>query len=413
MANVRWTGKATAVAQVDTFTPGGTIEADDVFILTVTGWDGTSAVISVAAGGTAASDVVTALKTAWNDSTNELCTPITASGTDTLILTADTAGVAFSVAGTTTEAGGGAADDQTFSRAATTASAGPLHWDSADNWSGGAVPVADDDIFIDNWSGDILYGLSQSAVTADSFSIGKSFTGKIGVDGAVGFSGTYLAICPDVINIGYNYGGGTPAGSGRIMIDTGATESVITVHDTATTPADTNKPCVRLKANSASTIINVRKGKVGIAFESGETTTVGTVNISFVTSSTDADVYIGNVTATTISKVSGTCTFKGAATTVNNQTGTLTTDGSGAITTINLFGGTLYANSTGTITTLNVLGGTADMTRSLSARTVTTCKLDIGGILQYDPAVVTMTNKIQPYGSGMIKFSASSSAGSF
>ena len=40
MANIRWIGGATKVAQVDTFTPGGTIEADDIFILTATGWDG-------------------------------------------------------------------------------------------------------------------------------------------------------------------------------------------------------------------------------------------------------------------------------------------------------------------------------------------------------------------------------------
>jgi hypothetical protein len=127
------------VAHVDTFTPGGTIEADDIFILTLTGWDGVVTTISAAAGGTGASDVVTALKTAWNANTTAAAVA-TASGTATLILTAVTAGVPFSVAASTTEANGDAADAQTFTRAATTASAGPKHWDSAANWDGGAVP---------------------------------------------------------------------------------------------------------------------------------------------------------------------------------------------------------------------------------------------------------------------------------
>ena len=37
MATVRWLGNAAAVAQVDTATVGGTIEADDLFKLTING----------------------------------------------------------------------------------------------------------------------------------------------------------------------------------------------------------------------------------------------------------------------------------------------------------------------------------------------------------------------------------------
>ena len=126
MANMYFAPIATtqAVAQVDTFTPGGTIEATDVFTLTVTGENGTTASVSFIATDTSAATTSAGLIAAWNASTNPLCTGITASGTSTVILTADVAGVPFSVAGTTTESGGGAADAQTFTRVATTAKRG-------------------------------------------------------------------------------------------------------------------------------------------------------------------------------------------------------------------------------------------------------------------------------------------------
>jgi hypothetical protein len=349
MATVRWTGLATAVAQVDTFTPEATPESGDTFTLTSTGWDGVVSALTVT-GCTTAAEVVTAMKAAIAASTSTAWSGITTSGTATLILTASTAGVAFSVAATCSAG-------TTFSRAATTASAGPLHWDSAANWSGNAVPVNDDDIFIDNWTGNILYGLNQDGITADSLNIAKSFTGQIGVAGAAGKIGTYLQIEPDKVEIGYNYGTATPAGSGLLMIDTKDTASTITVYDTGT-PSGTGKYAVLLLAAAAGTTINVKKGKVGIAAEAGETSTVGTINISYVSGKTsDATVYIGKgVTLTTLTKTGGIATLNCAATTINHNGGTLAIAGSGAITTLNVGDGTVNNYCTGTITTLSVYG---------------------------------------------------------
>jgi hypothetical protein len=95
---------ATAVQQVDTFTPA-TIEATDVFTLTVTGFDGSSDSISYTAVDTSATTVSGALITLWNDSTASLFTGITASGTATVILTADVAGTAFKVASSAVDGG--------------------------------------------------------------------------------------------------------------------------------------------------------------------------------------------------------------------------------------------------------------------------------------------------------------------
>lgn len=410
MANLRWTGMAAAIAQVDTITVGGTVEATDVFILTVTGWDGTSYALSTVAGSTTKSEVATTIAAAWNASTHPLLTPITAAPSgDTVVLTADTAGVAFSVAATTTETGGGAADDQTFIRAATTASAGPSHWDTVTNWDTGALPGAGDTVYIDNASSNILYGLDQSeagAITA--LNIAKSFTGTIGVDGASGFSGTYLQILSTAVNIGYNYTGGSPSGSSRIMIDLGATATAVTVEGSGTSP-DIDKQPIRVKAANAASTLGVLKGNVGVAQESGETATFGTITMSYLSGkSSDANVVIGSgVTLTTLNKNAGLCYLGCAATTINNEEGSLFTFGSGAITTVNIEGGTFTSNSTGTITTLNVISGTADFSKSLTSRTVTTAKIDVGGVFIYDPSVLTLTNDIVAYDtSGNLKLAA-------
>ena len=413
MSDLRWTGAATAVAQVDTITPGGTIEADDLFILTITGWDGTSTAISVAAGGTTVADVTAAMVAAWNASTHPLCTPITATdNTTNLTLTADTAGEAFSVAATTTEAGGGAADAQTFSRAATTASAGPKHWDDANNWDTGALPGAGagENVYIENADAEILYGLDQSGIsnTLSTLNIAKSFTGKIGYDGASGFAGTYLQIKASAIKIGYNYTGGSPSGSTQIMINTGSTASTITIEGSGTS-ANSAKQAVRLLANSASTTIAVLKGSVGVAQQAGETTTIGTLSMSYsLSKDTDANVVVGEgVTLTTVNKNAGICYLGCAATTINHDYGTLNTFGDGAITTLNIEGGTGNLNSTGTITTLNIITGMADFTKSLEARTVTNLKIDTGGVLAYDPSILTITNDIEAYDTtGNLKLTA-------
>ena len=118
------TTDATLVAQVDTFTPGGTIEIGDIFTLTLTATDATTHAVSYTAAAATAADVAAGLVAAWNASDDEYISRITASGTVTVILTADNPGEAFSVAGTTTESDGAAADAQTFTRAATTANAG-------------------------------------------------------------------------------------------------------------------------------------------------------------------------------------------------------------------------------------------------------------------------------------------------
>ena len=55
----------------------------------------------------------------------------------------------------------------------------------------------------------------------------------------------------------------------------------------------------------------------------------------------------------------------------------------------------------------NVTGkGKLDLTKSDAARTITTLKVGAGGKANYDPGVVTLTNKIQPVETaGMLQIS--------
>lgn len=276
---------------------------------------------------------------------------------------------------------------------------------TAANWSPSGVPEAGDTVYIEDSAQSIIDGLDQSAVALTAFNVGQNFTGYIGTDSA------YLQIAASAVNIGYHNKPGTPSGSGKIKLDLGSGTAATVTIDNAGTPVDSNKPAIMLKAANASTVINVRKGKVGVAVLTAETSTVGTINIGYVSSrDSDADVYIGSgVTLTTLVKNGGSCILGCAATTVTNESGSFQTMGSGAITTLNLKGGVSVLNSTGTITTLNVIGtAEADLTRSTAARTITTLKIGDTAFLKFDKSIITLTNKVDQYdASGILQLRAS------
>lgn len=407
MAKNKWLGTAPAVAQVDTFTPGGTIEADDLFILTITGFDGTTEIISVAAGGTGVDDVTGALETAWNASTGALASTITASDETThLTLTADTAGIAFKVVGTTTEAGGGAADDQTFIRTATTKNEGPNDWSSTGNWSQGTIPgaTASEDTWIENSSVDILYGLDQSgaAETLTSLHFARTYTGLVGHNGAAGLIGDYLQVKASEVQIGEHFSQARANGSSRIKLDVGTVESDISVLYMASS-TDSPKPACRLLMNNAATdIIEIKKGSVGVGSETDETSTLNDIRVSFDTlQNTDSELQLGEGVTFNLLVCDGGKTITRTTTDLSSETvtvnaGSLVFDGSSALGTLNVSGGDVEPISTGDITALNVTGGNCDFTTSAEPRTVTTPKLDGPGVLSFDPAIVTFTNAIAP-----------------
>lgn len=263
-------------------------------------------------------------------------------------------------------------------------------WSVAANFSPAGVPVNDDDVYLEDSSQSVIAGLDQSAVALASLNIAQSFTGLIGTATA------YLQIGASAVNIGYHYGPGSAVGSGMLKIDLGATAATIIVFNSGI-PSDATEAAIKLLCNNAATTLEVRKGKASIATGTGETSTLGTINTSYITSITsDAKVYIGSgVTLTTLTKKGGYCLLLCAATTVSNYDGDLLTEGSGAIATLNAKDGTVVSNSTGTITNCNISDkGTVDFTKSAQPRTVTNCKVDDEGAVKADPNVITFTNGI-------------------
>ena len=255
----------------------------------------------------------------------------------------------------------------------------------ANNWSPSGVPIAADDVFFVNSSQDVTGTLDQSGVLLGSFTIRSNYTGTIGTESA------FLQIQTPTADLGSNIGSGTPAGSKRLNLDFGSVTAVaIVVTSTATTAADTNREPLRLLTANAGSTLFVISGKVAVADEPSQASTLTSADIS------DGDLSLGaGLTITTLNITGGTARLNSAATTINIDGGTVETAGSGAVTTVNVNGGTINSNSTGTITAINARAGTTDFLGSQQTRTVTTVTLSRGAQLNIDTGVVTLTNDIQ------------------
>lgn len=411
MATVYWQGAADAVAQVTTIQVTA-FDAATTYTVTIGG-----VAVSVA-GTTDVNGTASALQAALAASTHPYFTAVTWTvSTDTVTGTAAVAGAPFVASSSVASGTGtiGAATD-------TTSNAGPNDWSTADNWSGGSVPVASDDVVFRDNGVNVCWGLDQSAVDLASLTIEQTYTGKIGLnrnsfsttaDGETAsdpvkpeYREDYLVIGWTTCNIGEHVGPGSPGGSTRIKLDNDkAGASTTVIHDTANTASETGLPCVRLLASNASADVFVRSatGGVGIAIDDPtETATIGDLVVSDDTES--SKVYIGSgTTITSWAQTGGNNILQAAATvtSVDVDGGTLTIEGDMTVTTVNANEGTVYANHIKTagnaITTANINGGTLDGTQSGAARTWATVNLD-DGTLVADDAVVTITTLDQPAG---------------
>lgn len=398
MATLYWIGQAAAVAQVATVQVTG-YDASTTYALTING-------VSVSTVGvTDADGTADALADAWNDSTDAYFTGITASvSTDTVTLTADVAGVPFTVTSSDTGGSGTIA-----AVSVGTAATGPNHWSNAANWSTGAAPVNGDDVIIASGP-NIAYGLAQSGVGLDSLTVLKSYTGRIGLnpvafatssDGATTTSGKaeyrdiYLAIHADTVDLGVATFG-TPAGSGRININTGSTAAVVTVHDTASAVVNGQAAVNVLCASSSSDVIVRRassSGGVGVAaLVPGETATIRALDVS-----ADGTPRVACGSGTTLINAfvrGGDVSLTPAATVTKVEVsgGTCAIDGTATVTTLDVLGGVARPFNS-TVTTLNARGGQV-LALGGGARTWTTLNVFRGADVRFDSEVVTVTNAI-------------------
>ncbi len=389
MTTVRWRGDAPAVAQVSTVQVTA-YAVGTTYLLTING----KSITTIAAGSVNAT--ATALAAAWNASSIPEFSEVTASATtDTVTLTADTAGKPFivskSVSGSTGTMG---------SVTAVTASAGPNDWSTALNWSAGAVPVSTDDVYIENTSVDILYGLDQNAVTLTSLNIALSYTGKIGLpDYSTSGGSTYyeyrvksLTISATACKIGYGDG----QGSGRIRINLGSNASAVYVSGTGSS-ADQGIPALLIQGSHASNTLDATQGTIGLAIGVGETAQFPIIRIGSESSpSTDVTLISGSgVTLGTIKQSGGNVTVASAVTTWTKTGGNSTQTDTATLGTLTQDGqATHFWQSSGTLTAGTIRGeqSVLDCSRDLRTRTATNLTVT-GGAQLLDPfKTITFSN---------------------
>lgn len=428
MATTYWLGTKSLAAQVSS----GTITGYDV-ATTYTVTVGGVAISQVGTGGTSNTTAI-ALVALLNSTTPGTAgvSPYfsavtwTAPGGGVITGTADVSGVPFTAV---LSVSGGAGTRTDFST--TTANSGPNDWSGAANWSGGSVPTNGDTVIIANSSVNICWGLDQSAIALAELRISQTYTGKIGLDYtqfAITANGEtystetkpdyradYLKIGTAILTVGSYDGAGVPNGSQRLKIDLGsATACTGEIRQTAASSSETGRQAVRLKAANASTIIYARAGVGGVCIageKPGETSTVGTVEVS-EQGGTTARVVVGKgTTITTWYQTGGNCVLNaaGTVTTATCWGGLLRIEGDYTITTLNVNGGTVTDNHFKTagnaITTANVNAGTLDGTASGQARTWATVNLNDGATMKRDSSVVTITTPVIGTGIRTVKVS--------
>ncbi len=359
-------------------------------------------------------NTATDLATAWNASTHPYCTGITAStSADKVILTADTAGVDYTV---TSAVSGGAGTIGAFT--VTTSNGGPNDLQDADNWSDGVVPNAGDTAHLEASAVNAVWGLDFSSDPPDEWVIQRTFTGdlgllstKFGTDAEANtFSSTrkheyrqaYLLSPGSDITINRKNDFTSKTGSRRIKISTKSAACNIRVHTCNANPRDKDEgfPTVMLLGNHASCHLYVYEapGGVGVAIQGDETAVFGDVfigsdagtntTVSFGLQADVAEWSQGGGLATAYA------TGPNGINTLRLSGGELTTYGADEIVTAYITGSTYYPNhyvAAGVeITTLNIDGGVVDTTRSTEPRTFTTVNL-IRGAIKRNRNHVTIT----------------------
>lgn len=369
MANAKWIGGASSSSQVFDYTPAN-VGIGNIFTLTATAEDGTTTLaVNFTATDATVANVTAGIVSAWNQSTNGLATPVTAvDNTTKVTLSADTAGIPFSIASSAT---GGTA---TFVAASVTANSGPEDWNTVSNWEAAAVPSSSDDVRITGRY-NIRYGLDQSAVALTSLYIGDEYRGSIGDES----SGYFLAIDATTININ----------TGGAFVYINGTSTDVTVKRT-TSGSDR----VRLD------------GDIGTLTVTGRTVR-GEVKVE--ASAVLDNVYVLDAPASRVTTLASISSFD----LIEMDSGTF--DNSSNIATVNISGGEYVQtdgaissklnirkaslvnyNSDGTLAEVEILGGTLSFTDSTAdSVTITTTTMRSGSLLLASGLVnQTFTNAI-------------------
>ena len=427
MANKVWLGGAAAIPQVSTLTVTGTWVAAETITLKV-GASGAEKEILITVGtDIAVADIAEIIRRTWggdslknDESRNQTgnnvgeYSRITAtSSAGVVTLTADDAGVPFTLAVTVSSTSG------SIATATPTAATGPHHFSNTANWVGNAIPVdlgpppgiVDSITFDHRAVSSMKYDMSQGAIDVLDLIITNDFVHDIGLpeinrsNPALPYDeyfDTYFTIGMQDAGSVLQVGVGDGQGSGRIKIDTGADQCVIRI-DATGSRAETNVPAILLLGTNTSTDIDIESGDVGLAFFDDEVLSANDINVSFRENrSSDSTVVLGSGVT-----VIGDVNFDGGVINTYCALGTVNMNGaelifqnsrlnvSRAMTTLNLRRGIVRYASNGVLATLNLSSqGTIDFRRGIGSITVTDANVYAASSF-FDPDDrVTWTNGI-------------------
>lgn len=190
MSTREWIGEATAVTQVDIFTPSGAIVAAQTVTIILTAEDNTTTQnVVVSAPDTTIAGLCTQIAADCNASSNPMFQRLTWSDETTYVsATEKVPGRPFYSSETETLSGTFVITND--GTGLSVLSAGPNDWNTAANWDATTVPITNDTALFNQGSSPVLYGLNQSAVNLNELRFGRGYFGTIG-DAVNGF---YLQI---------------------------------------------------------------------------------------------------------------------------------------------------------------------------------------------------------------------------
>lgn len=385
MATQKWRGAAASVAQVTTITFSA-YTSGQTYTLTCNGKD-----ISYTAAASTIGDVVDGLIAALAATSELEFADFTAASNSGLVLTAVTAGVPFTV---TASATGGI----TATVTETTAATGPNFFDNADNWEGGSVPSASDDLVFEQSSVSLLYALEDTTNYGD-ITIDSTYTGSIGlpVDNASGYREyrpRFLKLGDGTSAFAITIGQGTGGQSPRILIDGNDATFTATIYGTGTSTS--SEYAVELKNFDNSSTIDIYGGSVLLdADTSGAFSALRITPAGFASPTVSV---AAEVTGGTVACAGGNLSIAGTVTSIDASGGasvTVTNAGTAATVSTSTGATVLWQTTAGIATKLNIYGGgVADFSANGAAKTVANLEIFATGTLIDSEAILTYTNGI-------------------
>ena len=227
------------------------------------------------------------------------------------------------------------------------------------------MPSTGDTVWFDNNATANCDGSDQSATTLAALHVMYSFSYYLGS------AATALQVKATLVYIGeLPNDGATYTGSRRVNLNLSTAATTVTLYRSSnSSPIDSGRECVRLKAVNASNRLIVVGGRVGVATNAvGDVATIPTIDLT----GRDAVANLGaGVTWTTINQVADGSTLyaNSGGTTLEQQKGTAYLEGVGAVGTAYIGGTTTWnmraASGDDITAALEILpGGTLDLSQN-------------------------------------------------